>query len=470
MEPQLPAQAPPPPTRVYLSLSKAVLPEDASIQISSTFANEEGGRVVVSASWVTSDSTVASFTPSQGSTLSATSVVLNTHKAGTAILTVSGGGLSTAAVVTVRPALQFASVAAGGAGDLVLHACALTVSGVAYCWGVNYYGALGLDTATDDCGDGCNAVPRPVAGGLAFKALTASSFTCGATEPGEVYCWGFGYGPTPAKVPTDVAVRTLSAGAYHVCGLASDGSAYCWGSNAFGQLGDGTRQSSDLPIPVAGGLRFTAISAGGNHTCGLVTEGVAYCWGSNYVGLALGLQDTASSAVPTRVSGDMAFVSVSAGLEHTCGLTQSGQAYCWGANEYGQLGFISEGDPTCATPQSCSQMPGQVSGGITFGLIDASGEYTCGLTQSGQAYCWGGLLVPGTCAPGRGDNPGGGFGGFPFCIPQLKQVSAPEPLPGTTLFSTRGGRGSCWMGLDGAAYCWGGVHGSAPERVPGQQP
>jgi len=125
----------------------------------------------------------------------------------------------------------------------------------------------------------------------------------------------------------------------HNCALTRDGQAYCWGQNGNGQLGTGAEGVfSTVPVPVAGGLTFTTISAGGNHTCAVATTGGTYCWGVNQFG-ELGDGTNANRPSPTLVSGGLGFESVSAGGLHTCGRTKVlGIVYCWGANGQGQLG------------------------------------------------------------------------------------------------------------------------------------
>ena len=116
------------------------------------------------------------------------------------------------------------------------------------------------------------------------------------------------------------------------------GAAYCWENGWDGQLGNGSNIDISLvPTPVAGGLTFTAISAGADHTCGLSPAGAAYCWGHGGHG-RLGTGDTAYHLVPEPVAGGFTFTDITAGADHTCGLTPAGAAYCWGNGEYGQLG------------------------------------------------------------------------------------------------------------------------------------
>ena len=60
------------------------------------------------------------------------------------------------------------------------------------------------------------------------------------------------------------------------------------------------------PVPVIGGLQFSALSAAlnGNHTCGMTIGGKAYCWGFNFFA-QLGDGTTTNRSTPVAVSGQM---------------------------------------------------------------------------------------------------------------------------------------------------------------------
>jgi len=271
------------------------------------------------------------------------------------------------------------------------YGCGLTPGGAAFCWGNNAEGELGDGTTTQ------RTVPTSVAGGLTFTAISAGGqHSCGLDSAGLAYCWGSNvYGQlgdgtttdrlTPVAVVGGFSYSMIAAGEQYTCGVqASTGLLYCWGRNTNGQLGDGTTADRNTLGPVEGveGLAFGSVSAAiGQHTCAVTTTGAAYCWGRNTNG-QLGDGSTTDRLTPVAVSGGLTFSIVSASAnEHTCGVTTGGQAYCWGWNNFGALG-----DGTTTTRTS----PTAVAGGLTFAAVSGGANgFTCGLISGGAAYCWG---------------------------------------------------------------------------------
>lgn len=312
---------------------------------------------------------------------------------GAVVLRVSLRGVNSAATVTLNalpPGPPFTAVSAGRN-----HTCGVLLAAGAHCWGLGVGGQLGSGTPVNH-----SPHPIPVIGGATFVAVTAGSrHTCALDPAGAAFCWGrndhgqLGNGTTletaaPVPVADALSFVSLSAGKDHTCGVSGGGGGFCWGRNEFGQLGDGTSTDQPRPVAVAGGLAWASISAGGTHTCGVTREGQAYCWGANVQG-ELGDGTREERIVPAPVAGELTFVSISVGRapvttsevgEHTCGVTLTGQAYCWGTNHEGQLGTGN---------QLASSTPTLVQGGQSFAALSTGAFHTCGVTTLREALCWG---------------------------------------------------------------------------------
>ncbi|MFN0182151.1 MAG: Ig-like domain-containing protein [Gemmatimonadales bacterium] len=240
-----------------------------------------------------------------------------------------------------------------------LFGCGLNAAGAAYCWGVAFpsYGNLGAPTV-DVCGTfPCNLAPTPVAGGLTFASLSVGQLhACGLTATGEAYCWGSngagqignglitavdGGASSPQPVAGGLRFASISAGEIHTCGLTLAGQAFCWGDNSTGQIGTGNANPHLVPAQVVDNRVFVSIRTGGSHTCALTNAGAAFCWGFNDHGqVGDGTEITRSR--PTAVARNLTFVQLEVRRQFACGRTAAGQTYCWGQNLYGQLG-VGEG-------------------------------------------------------------------------------------------------------------------------------
>lgn len=219
--------------------------------------------------------------------------------------------------------------------------------------------------------------------------------TCALTTTGGVKCWGdnhsgqLGDGSTTDRnVPVDVAglgsgVIGVSAGTHHSCALSATGGVKCWGDNTYGQLGDGANLDRTGPVSVvglAGGV--VAVSAGGAHTCAVTAAGGVKCWGDNDSG-QLGDGSTSDQNVPVDVIGlNTGVVAIGAGHTHSCAVTETGGAKCWGSNGSGQLG-----DATTVDRHAPVDVVGL--GGEEIAAVDTGGVHTCAPTTEGGVACWG---------------------------------------------------------------------------------
>ncbi len=236
-------------------------------------------------------------------------------------------------------------------------------------------------------------------------SISAGMFHSCAVQEEGAFCWGRNnYGQlgdrsinqrnTPVLVdkgdiPSGVSLSSISVGNYHTCGVGSNYKAYCWGYNNVGQLGDGgSVTSSDSPIEVQTSVTFKSISAGANHTCGISTNDWAYCWGEGTYG-KLGNGGTANSSIPVAVNqgailSGVSLISISAGANHTCAIGSNDWAYCWGQGTYGKLG--NGGTAQSTEPVVVSN--GGISAGTRLVNISAGTNHTC-VIGANWAYCWG---------------------------------------------------------------------------------
>lgn len=288
-------------------------------------------------------------------------------------------GTAAPTLVEVPAALQ--SIDAGAT-----HACGLSTSGFAYCWGANYNG--------ERSGGGTTANGRPelVSPSLQLRMLSVgNSVTCGLNIDGAAYCWGLLDGrriETPKKIGGP-AFKTVSAGGVHACALTNDGTAFCWGPPGADQLGIAGVADASIPQPVQTAQKFKAISSGLAHTCGIELGGALYCWGTGQGG-RLGTGDHQPRTVPTKVASSEAFTNVTAGALHTCAVATSGASYCWGSNLRAQIGDSTAYFANSTAAELAILFPRRVSTDLALATVVASSlDHSCALTTDGRAVCWG---------------------------------------------------------------------------------
>lgn len=297
-----------------------------------------------------------------------------------------------------------------GASSLLT--CAIKTDGSVWCWG-NYYGIGGtfggyLNPASGTCIAGTHTPGCPLTdmifgatGGSAANWSKTHSSSCDS-EACVAALQIKGVGGTGTLTLSGTTAITL--GVSYACVL-SGGGVFCWGNDGYGFKwglngpGPGTSQYGtygDYPGAIPGISNVTGISSGSYHMC-YVAGGAVKCAGLNSFG-QLGLGTTTDTGDITSASGNMSTVtprqvtgltsgatSVAAGSLHTCAVV-SGNVWCWGKGDYGQLGNGLKSNSSVPVQVKDPSGSGFLSG---VKAVYAGGDSTCAIVQNGPTYCWG---------------------------------------------------------------------------------
>ena len=328
--------------------------------------------------------------------------------------------------------------------------CAVKSDGRGFCWGSNDEGQLGSLTAP------MADVNAPVQVDTEVGLLRIGGIAdtrCAESELGEVLCWGrndyglLGRGVLPnqgSMILIDDQFDRIVTTPYGGCGLAG-GSLLCWGRTQ--PNGDPNGLPRVTPTPVTADNDWTDVTISAQyeaHACG-IRAGALYCGGRNYCG-ELGTGNTDPSFVPVQVAsvpGVTGWSHVSAGVRATCAVATNGDLYCWGFNEYGQLGIGTTQTALLPTKVALSgwdtvemgnyragarrndgsfyywgvnagPSPVQVAG-QDWALVDNTGFGECGIKTNGTLHCTLQAIGPAFQAGNANDWVSIVGPGYPYC-------------------------------------------------------
>ncbi len=217
-------------------------------------------------------------------------------------------------------------------------------------------------------------------------------------------CWGnntyyrvTGQGKTSDKLNSrsqfpDTRITSFAVGAHHTCIAPSNGNKIvkCWGRGDSGQTGDAQFTQSTKRTEITGMGNVRMLTAGKAHTCALDTSDLAWCWGSNQYG-QLGSGSTAAKLATRQMVGGSTFKwgSISAGHDFNCGIrkggAQDGQVWCWG-----HAGFSGVKNKLGDRAGKNSNVPVKVLGLSNKAIkVSSGGHSSCAIDVVGNLWCWG---------------------------------------------------------------------------------
>ena len=305
------------------------------------------------------------------------------------------------------------------------HSCALFTNGSVKCWGESSVLGLGYSTSDGGFGDGYletgDTLPflQFPTGRHATMIEAGKSHTCAVMDNDDLICWGdnskgqLGLGDTDHRgdatgeigdnfevtsVPTGRTIDSMALGWDHTCVVWDNYSVSCWGGNDHGQLGlDSTTDIGDGAGEMGDNLDFldlpgtaSAITAGDGFTCAIVDDSGtdrAFCWGLNDFG-QLGIENTinvgdgSGGSMSSISNADLTYAvqAIDAGEDHVCAIVAYNTyrpVQCWGNGADGRLGYGSQ--------DSRGTGPGSTSGmGSNLGyvrLTSSNNHYTYSMTD-----------------------------------------------------------------------------------------
>lgn len=257
---------------------------------------------------------------------------------------------------------------------------ALPVEFASDCWGTKFTYAVTNVLTSSNASSG---YPSGAAGAITLKSGTVTaSTTLSTTMNYVILSHGIDrFGGTPMAATTTTARNCDSTSETKIDAQNCNTSDAVF-FNSYRNIGDNAGSSYFDDVVFYGGGAAAPTTAGSN----------LYCWGSSTGGSAAD-DNTAfhNLSKPTRSPSTVQFANLAQRLAgvgpstttwvySACGLTSDGSAYCWGDNNYSEIG---NGTSTNAG------VPTAVSTSVKFDKLYSANFYNIGLTSDGTAYWWG---------------------------------------------------------------------------------
>jgi alpha-tubulin suppressor-like RCC1 family protein len=173
--------------------------------------------------------------------------------------------------------------------------------------------------------------------------------------------------------------KSISLGSGHNIAIKNDGTLWAWGFNYNGQLGDGTKISSAIPIQIGKDSNWLMVSAGGNSSFAIKTDGTLWAWGQND-DYQLGDSSRDDKTIPILISASSDWRSISGGGSNTMAIKNDGTMWGWGYNHDGQLGD---------SLGLFKMVPTKIGIDTDWHLIATGGGYTMAIKDNGTLWGWG---------------------------------------------------------------------------------
>ena len=272
------------------------------------------------------------------------------------------------------------------------HFVALKSDGTVWTWGYNGNGQLGLGDTTN------RTEPTKVDIENVIDITAGNQYTAILKKDRTVWTTGYsGYGTSGIstektnqfkQVPNITDVIEISSEANTMHALKKDGTIWSWGLNDYGNFGNSTTSGSATiePYKMVRIPSIMQMSSGKSHIAMVSAEGTVWVTGRNDEG-QLGLGDKTGRTTPQQIINttgtDIAreIKEVSCGEYCTLVVTNNGEAYSTGYNNYGVLATGNTTDANKLTPMLEEETNAPIKNVKT---IKAGGYLTIAIKNDGK--------------------------------------------------------------------------------------
>lgn len=275
------------------------------------------------------------------------------------------------------------------------HTAIVTKCGKLYVFGSNDWGQLGLGHTHQVSKPTCVKHLKAskvcnVACGRNHTIVSAADgriFVCGNNSDSQLGLEDVDSTDVPLELNIENCenVKQIEAGADFSAVLTAGGLIYVWGSNSEGQLGLGTEVNQmNKPAPIRSIDQVRSIACGYYHMAAVTESGDLYTFGEDEYG-KLGERHSSDNYVPSKVkmSTSVKALSVACGGSHTAFICVSGNLYTMGNGNHGELGH-GENVLQVTKPMLIDRLQGHDIFNVSCGE-----NFTCAVTKKGRLYTFG---------------------------------------------------------------------------------
>jgi alpha-tubulin suppressor-like RCC1 family protein len=263
---------------------------------------------------------------------------------------------------------------------------AVKTNGTLWSWGRSYGGQLGQNDQV------YRSSPVQIGAGTTWSDVTSGFNSTHFSLKTDGSLWGFGYNYTGQLItgnrtyrssPVQIGTSTwskISAGAGKFLGVQTNGTLWVWGSADWGQLGDNTTGSigRSSPIQIGALTNWSQVFPGGSFSAAIKSDGTLWAWGYGGEGQS-GQNDRVNRSSPVQIGSGTTWTTASMDYAGFA-IKSDGTLWSWGDGSNGGLG---------QNDRVYRSSPTQIGTGTTWSAVSTFQNSAFALKTDGTLWAWG---------------------------------------------------------------------------------